>query len=184
MRERFGVFWCQCKRHYRKEFRIILALIKVCMYMKFRSGFSIQNSWWILLFCSETQSGYTREKIRNLNHHCNDDCNSSLELSDLTHERKFVTWIIIAMMIVNRLKECEFSRGTGLYINTCARKSKGHVSSASQKMIWIILRTHAFSHCDLSETSLEFISGLEFEFVIVISIRDSNLHTHMPKICH
>ena len=28
------------------------------------------------------------EKIRNLNDHCNDDCNSSLELSDLTHERK------------------------------------------------------------------------------------------------
>ena len=36
-------------------------------------------------------SGYTQEKIRNLNDHCNDDCNSSLELSDLAHERKFVT---------------------------------------------------------------------------------------------
>ena len=46
-------------------------------------------------------SGYTREKIRNLNDHCNDDCNSSLE--------------------------CEFSRGTSLYINTCAHKYKGHV---------------------------------------------------------
>ena len=40
------------------------------------------------------------------------------------------------------------------------------------------------SHCNLSETSLEFTSGLEFEFVIVISIRDSNLCTHMLKICH
>ena len=69
-----------------------------------------------------------------------------------------------------------------IYINTCARQSKGHVSSASQKMIWIILRTHAFSHCDLSETSVEFTSGLEFEFVIVISIRDSNLRTHVLKI--
>ena len=27
----------------------------------------------------ETKSGYTQEKIRNLNDHCNDDCNSSLE---------------------------------------------------------------------------------------------------------
>ena len=43
-------------------------------------------------------SGYTREKICNLNDHCNDDCNSSLELSDLTHERKFVTWMIIVMI--------------------------------------------------------------------------------------
>ena len=48
-------------------------------------------------------SGYTREKIRNLNDHCNDDCNSSLELSDLTHERKFVTWMIIVIMIAMRL---------------------------------------------------------------------------------
>ena len=38
-------------------------------------------------------------------------------------------------------------------------------------------------NCDLSETSLEFTSGLEFEFVIVISIRDSNLLTHVLKIC-
>ena len=37
------------------------------------------------------------------------------------------------------------------------------------------------SHCDLSETSLEFTSGLEFEFVIVISIHDSNLLTHVLK---
>ena len=34
----------------------------------------------------------------------------------------------------------------------------------------------------MSETSLEFTSGLEFEFVIVISIRDSNLlYTHVLK---
>ena len=92
---------------------------------------------------------YTREKIRNLKDHCNDDCNSSLE--------------------------CEFSRGMSLNINTCAHKYKGHVSSASQKMFWMFLRTHAkFASCKLSETSLEFNSRLEFEFVIVISIRDSN----------
>ena len=101
---------------------------------------------------------YTREKIRNLNDHCNDDCNSS--------------------------SECEFSRGTSVYINTYAHKSKGHVSSAAQKMIWMFLRSHAFLHCDLSETSLEFTSGLEFEFMIVISIRDSNLRTHVLKIHH
>ena len=102
---------------------------------------------------------YTREKIRNLNDHCTDDCNSSLE--------------------------CEFSRGTSSYLNTCVHKHKGHVSSASQKMLWMFSRTHAQnSHCNLSETSLEFTSGLEFEFVIVISICDSNLLTHMLKICH
>ena len=50
-----------------------------------------------------TKSGYTREKIRNLNDDCNDDCNSALELSDLTHERKFVTWMTIVMMIASRL---------------------------------------------------------------------------------
>ena len=38
------------------------------------------------------------------------------------------------------------------------------------------------SHCDLSETSLELTSGLEFDFVIVISMRDSNLLTHVLKI--
>ena len=37
------------------------------------------------------------------------------------------------------------------------------------------------SQCDLSETSLEFTSGLEFEFMIVISIHDFNLHTHVLK---
>ena len=38
------------------------------------------------------------------------------------------------------------------------------------------------SHCNLSETSLEFSSRVEFEFVIVISIREANLRTHMLKI--
>ena len=90
---------------------------------------------------------YTREKICNLN----DDCNLSLQ--------------------------CEFSRGgTNSYINSCAHKHKGHVSSASQK-----IHTQN-SHCDLSETSLEVTSGLEFEFVIVISICDSNVRTHVLKI--
>ena len=95
------------------------------------------------------------------------------------------------MMIAMRLKslECKFSRGwMNSYINTCPHKYKGHVSSASQKdvldvFVYVFLHTQN-SHCDLSETSLEFTSGLEFEFVIVISIRDSNLHTHMLKIRH
>ena len=45
------------------------------------------------------KSDYTQEKICNLNDHCNDDCKSSLEWSNLTHERKFVNWMIIVMMI-------------------------------------------------------------------------------------
>ena len=31
------------------------------------------------LYPWESKSGYTKEKIRNLNDHCNDDCKSSLE---------------------------------------------------------------------------------------------------------
>ena len=84
---------------------------------------------------------YTREKICNLNYHCNEDCNSSFE--------------------------CKFSRGMSLYINTCAHKYKGHVSSASQKTFWMFCIHTQNLHCNLSETSLEFTSGLEFEFVIV-----------------
>ena len=96
------------------------------------------------IICEWTKSGYTREKICNLNHHCNDDCNSSLEWSDLTHERKFVIWMIIAMMIVIRLKNANSrEERVCVKINTCAHKSKGHVSLASQKMIWTFLRTHA-----------------------------------------
>ena len=55
------------------------------------------------ILCILSKSGYTQENICNLNHHCNDDCNSSLEWSDLTHKKKFVIWMIIAMMIVIRL---------------------------------------------------------------------------------
>ena len=67
--------------------------------------------------CYFTKSGYTQENICNVNDHCNDDCNSSLE--------------------------CEFSRGrTNSYINTCVHKHKGHVSSASQKMFWMFSRAH------------------------------------------
>ena len=69
-------------------------------------------------------------------------------------------------------------RNEFVYINTCVLKHKGHVSSASQNIFWM------FSHSNLSETSLEFTSVLEFEFVIVISIRDSNLLTHVLKIRH
>ena len=71
-----------------------------------------------------------------------------------------------------------------LCINTYGQKSQGHVSLASQKMIWMFLRTHTEFSCNLSETSLEFTSGVEFEFVIVISILDANLRTHMLKIRH
>ena len=50
------------------------------------------------------------------------------------------------------------------------------------------LNVFAYTHRILtvisSETSLEFTSGVEFEFVIVISIRDANLRTHMLKIRH
>ena len=56
-----------------------------------------------------------------------------------------------------------------IYVNTCVHKHKGHVSSSSQKMFWMFLWHTGNSHCDLSETSLEFTSGLEFEFVIVIN---------------
>ena len=38
------------------------------------------------------------------------------------------------------------------------------------------------SHRNLSDTSLEFTSGLEFEFVIVINNCDSNLLSHVLKI--
>ena len=46
------------------------------------------------------------------------------------------------------------------------------------------LNVFAYTCKILTETSLEFTSGLEFEFVIVISIRDSNLRTHVLKIRH
>ena len=47
----------------------------------------LEGQWWsgsFLLFCvtwniQENKSGYIREKICNLNDHCNDDCSSSLE---------------------------------------------------------------------------------------------------------
>ena len=115
---------------------------------------------------------HTRE-----NDDCNDDCNSSLEWSDLTHERKFVTWMMIALIFSSL--ECEFSRGgTNLYINTCVHKHKGHVSSASQKMFWIFLSTHA--KCAL---------WFEWNFTGIhlrtrIWICDSNLLTHAKKKCH
>ena len=41
--------------------------------------------------------------------------------------------------------------------------------------------TWYLKHCDLSETSLKFTSGLELEFVIVMGIRESNLLTHVLK---
>ena len=81
---------------------------------------------------SRSGYSYTQEKICNFNDHCSDDCNSSLEWSDLTHERKFVIWMIIVMMIAIRVR-----------INTCVHKHKGHVSSASQKMFWMFSHTHA-----------------------------------------
>ena len=98
---------------------------------------------------------YTREKICNLNDHCNDDCNSSLE--------------------------CEFSRGTSL----CAQVQRSRKLSRPKDDYFECFCVHTQnSHCNLSETSLEVTSGLEFEFVIVISIRDSNLRTHVLKIRH
>ena len=60
------------------------------------------------------------------------------------------------------------------------------VTKASPPKRWFecfCVHTQNF-HCNLSETSLEFTSRVEFEFVIVISIRDANLRTHMLKIRH
>ena len=139
----------------------------------------------VATLCCSTMSGYTQEKICNLNHHCNDDCNSSLEWSDLTHKRKIRNLNDHCNDDCNLSLECEFSRGMSLCINTYGKKSQGHVSLASQKMIWMFFAyTHRILTVILSETSLEFTSGLEFEFVIVISIRDANLRTHMLKIRH
>ena len=45
--------------------------------------------------------------------------------------------MIIAMMIVIRLKMWILERNEFVY-----KKSQGHVSLASQKMIWMFLRTH------------------------------------------
>ena len=74
-------------------------------------------TWWWLQFVFRMIGPYTREKIRNLDDHCNDDCNSSLA--------------------------CKFLRRTSSYLNTCVHKHKGHVSSASQKMFWMFSRTPA-----------------------------------------
>ena len=73
--------------------------------------------WW-LQFVFRIIGPYTREKICNLNDHCNDDCNASLEFR---------------MRILERRNEF-------VYINTRVHKYKGHVSSAAQKMIWMFLQ--------------------------------------------
>ena len=102
---------------------------------------------------------YTWEKIRNLNDHCNDDCNSSLE--------------------------CKFSRGTSLYIKQhVGTSTRSRKLRLSKDVLDVFAYTHKIRTVIWYETSLEFTSELEFEFVIVISIRDSNLRTHMLKIRH
>ena len=88
--------------------------------------------------------------------------------------------MIIAMIVI-----CLWnmnSLGTSLYRNTCARKYK-----RSHKLLFPRDDLDVFSvhtknlHCNLSETSSEFTLGVEFEFVIMISILHSNLRTHMLK---
>ena len=85
-------------------------------------------------------------------------------------------------------------RNEFVYIwNTRVHKHKGHVhvSSASQKMFWMFFaytrEIHTVSVIWV-KLSLEFTSGLEFEFVIHLRtriwIRDSNLRTHVLKIRH
>ena len=80
---------------------------------------------WCLDLCrwncwekEKTKSGYTREKICNLNDHCNDDCNSSLEWLDLHTREK----ICNLNDDCNSSLECKFSRGgRNLYIkHVCA----------------------------------------------------------------
>ena len=62
----------------------------------------------------------------------------------------------------------------------CAQTQRSRKLSASQKMIFMFLRTHVkFALWFEWNFSLEFTSGLEFEFVIVINICDSNLLTHV-----
>ena len=75
----------------------------------------------------------------------------------------------------NSSLECEFSRGGTNSYKHMLRKLR-----LPKDVLDIFAYTHKI-HCDLSETSLEFTSGLEFEFVIVISIRVSNSRTHMLK---
>ena len=119
--------------------------------------------------CLELERLYKREKICNLNDHCNDDCNLSLEWSDLYTQEE----IRNLNDDCNLSLECEFSRGwTNSYINTCAHKHRRSRKLRLQKMFWMFLPTHTKIctmicvklHCNNSH------SGLEFEFVILICV--------------
>ena len=75
-------------------------------------------------------------------------------------------------------------RNEFVYNYTHERKVQRSRKLRLPKMIWMFRVHTQNSHCNLSETSLEFTSGLEFEFVIVISICDSNLLTQELTIRH
>ena len=101
----------------------------------------------------KSQSGYTREKEekknRNLNDHCNDDCNASLEFR---------------MRILERMNEF-------VYKHLSAEVQRSHKLHLPKEVLDVFaytrkIRTVIFK----SETSLEFTSGLEFEFVILICV--------------
>ena len=66
----------------------------------------------------------------------------------------------------------------------CAQVQRSRKPRLPKDVLDVFAYTRKIRTVYLSETSLEFTSGLEFEFVIVISIRDSNLLTHVLKIRH
>ena len=96
--------------------------------------------------------------------------------------------MIIVMMIAVRLY-LEFRmrilkrRNEFVYKHTSAQVQRSRKLRRPKDDLNVFAYTQN-SHCNLSETSLKFTSGLEFEFVIVISIRDSNLRTHVLKVRH
>ena len=103
-------------------------------------------------------SSYTWEKICNLKDHCNHDCNSSLELSDLTHERNddCNASLEFRMQILER-------RNKFVYKHTSAQVQMSRYAPPPKRWFGCFCVHTQNSHCNLSETSLEFTSGLEFE---------------------
>ena len=70
------------------------------------------------------------------------------------------------------------------YKHTSAQVQRSRKLLCPKDDLNVFAYTQQNSHCNLSETSLKFTSGLDnrpVEFLIVISIRDSNLHTHVLK---
>ena len=88
--------------------------------------------------------------------------------------------MIIVMMIAIRLSfrmRILERRNKFVYKYMCAQTQRSRKLRLPKDVLDVFVL-----HCDLSD--LKFTSGLEFEFVIVISICDSNLRTHVLRICH